>query len=397
MFLLPLRTDSPLRTTPYLNWLLIAANILAFVGEGVWHSLSGNMALHPRSPAVWQFVTYQFAHAGALHLGGNMLFLFIFGNNINDKMGHLGYLAFYLAGGVVAGMAFVASGHAGGSPLIGASGSIAAVVGAYLVLFPRSHISIFYWFFFVGRVELQAMLVIGFFFVQDFLKLDGQDNVAHVAHLGGTAFGASVCLTLLVAQLLPRDQFDVWALIQRWNKRRQYRDLVAKGYNPFDYTGQPDRPAAPGRPSRRGTAPPANPRVVELRDRIGTALAERRLDSAADLYVELKAVDASQVLSRQAQLDVATQLHHDGRYSQAAEAYESLLTAYPKLDRLDQVELMLGLLYSRYLRQDDRARGHLTAVAERVHGGRELELAREELAVLDARQPPAAPAAAGQG
>ena len=388
--LLPLRTDSPLRTTPYLNWLLIAVNLIAFGAQAVGGDhLTNWMALHPRLPQLHQFITYQFAHASPAHLAGNMLFLFIFGNNVNDKMGHLGYLAFYLAGGVVAGLAFAATDHTVGGTVLGASGSIAAVTGAYLVLFPRSHISLYYWFFVIGRLELQAILVIGFFFVADFVASGTQDNVAHAAHIGGTIFGCGVCLSLLVTQLLPRDQFDVWALIQRWNKRRQYRDLVAKGYNPFDYTGQPDpRATAAGtvnRPGRRGTTVVVDERIVDLRDRITAALTEQKPDVAAELYVQLKAIDPAQVLSRQSQLDVATQLHHEARYPQAAEAYEALLRTYPKLDRLDQVELMLGLLYARYLHQDDRAKAHLSAVVGRVHGGRELDLAREELAAIDAR------------
>jgi membrane associated rhomboid family serine protease len=273
---LPLRTDSPLRTTPYLNWLLILANVLVFVVETFDPHLQDRLGLHPRSPQLYQFLTYQFTHAGLAHLAGNMLFLFIFGNNVNDKMGHLGYLAFYLAGGVVAGIAFVISEHTA-VLTVGASGSIAAVTGAYLVLFPRSHITLFYWFFFIGRIELQALLVIGFFFAQDvFLNLGHQDGVAHMAHIGGTVFGTLMCLALLVTQLLPRDQFDVWALIQRWNKRRQYRDLVAKGYNPFDYAGQPDR-------NGRRAAPVVDGRLADLRDQIVTAIAEHRLDAAAGL------------------------------------------------------------------------------------------------------------------
>jgi membrane associated rhomboid family serine protease len=385
---LPLRTDSPLRTTPYLNWLLILANVLVFVVETFEPHLQDRLGLHPRSPQLYQFLTYQFTHAGLAHLAGNMLFLFIFGNNVNDKMGHLGYLAFYLAGGVVAGIAFVISEHTA-VLTVGASGSIAAVTGAYLVLFPRSHITLFYWFFFIGRIELQALLVIGFFFAQDvFLNLGHQDGVAHMAHIGGTVFGTLMCLALLVTQLLPRDQFDVWALIQRWNKRRQYRDLVAKGYNPFDYAGQPDR-------NGRRAAPVVDGRLADLRDQIVTAIAEHRLDAAADLYLQLKSIDPAQVLSRQAQLDVATQLNHDGRYAAAAEAYESLLRTYPKIDRVDQIELLLGLLYSRYLKQYDRAQAHLRAVAGRVHGGRELELANAELAVVDAQLALAAPGRVG--
>ena len=379
MLILPIRTDSPLRSTPYANWLLIAANLLVFLAEAVDPRLQVRLALSPRFPEVYQFVTYQFLHAGLLHVAGNMLFLYIFGNNVNDKMGNLGYLAFYLAGGVVAGAAYAMT-EQGPAPLVGASGSIAAVTGAYLVLFPRSHVSIFYWFVFVGRFELQALWFIGAFFAMDvFLSRGQQDDVAHMAHIGGTAFGLAVCLCLLVSQLLPRDQFDVWALIQRWNKRRQYRDLVAKGYNPFDYA-QPAGAAAAGR--RKATEGVADDRAATLREQTAAALGRGDVTAAMDGYAQLKQVDAGQVLSRQAQLDMATHLYHHHRYPEAAEAYEALLRAYPKQDRLDQVELMLGLLYSRHLHQAERARAHLQAVADRSHGGRELEMAREELAAL---------------
>jgi membrane associated rhomboid family serine protease len=381
---LPIRTDSPLRSTPYANWALIVANLAVFIATASEGSLTGQLELSPRFPAVYQFITYQFVHAGLLHLAGNMLFLYIFGNNVNDKMGNLGYLAFYLAGGVVAGLAYVMT-EQGPAPIIGASGSIAAVTGAYLILFPRSHVSIFYFFLFIGRFELQALWFIALFFAQDvLLSHGGQDDVAHMAHIGGTVFGTLVCLALLVPQLLPRDQFDVWALIQRWNKRRQYRDLVAKGYNPFDHT---QTPGGRGRPA------PVDGRVIELRDQITAALGRHQAAEAADLYLQLKAIDPNQVLSRQAQQDVATQLHQAERYPEAAEAYESLLRTYPKLDRLNQIELMLGLLYARYLHNGEKARIHLAAVAGRTHEGRELEMAREELAALGAAEPVARPSA----
>ena len=157
--------------------------------------------------------------------------------------------------------------------------------------------------------------------------------------------------------------------------------MVAKGYNPFDYTGQADR-------NGRRPAPAVDGRIAELRDEIHAAVSDRRMDAAADLYIKLRSIDPAQVLSRQTQLEVATQLHHDARYQPAADAYEALLRTYPKFDRLDQVELMLGLLYSRYLHQYDKAKSHLQAVVGRVHGGRELELAKEELAAIEAHPAP---------
>jgi len=370
--LLPIRTDSPLRTTPYMNWLIMLAN----VGVFVWQTMNGSFShyeLSPRHPELIQFFTYQFLHANPMHIIGNMLFLYIFGNNVNDKMGHTGYLAFYLAGGVFAGVFYVLSQH-GPMPVLGASGAIAAVTGAYLILFPRSHVTIVYFFFFIGLFELQSLWFILLFFGMDvLLNFSGETGVAHMAHIGGTLFGLGICLLLLVFHLLPRDQFDVWALIQRWNKRRQYRDLVAGGYNPFD-------PGAGG--VKR--IPAADLKQIQMiRAQISDALQRRDVGAAADLYIQLKTIDPEQVMSRQGQLDIATKFHHDGRYVQAAEAYEQLLKTYPTVDRVEQVELMLGLIYARYLNQFELARQHLIKAIARLHDGREMQLAQEELSHVD--------------
>jgi tetratricopeptide (TPR) repeat protein len=305
-----------------------------------------------------------------------MWFLYIFGNNVNDKMGNVGYLACYLAGGVVAGICEVLTNHTS-VPVIGASGAISAVTGAYLILFPRSNVTIFYFLFIIfGRFELQSMWVILFFFAQDLLLSGTADNVAHMAHIGGTVFGAGICLLLLIPQLLPRDQFDVWALIQRWNKRRQYRDMVSKGYNPFELS------TVAARGGKRG-ADPNFDKIQTLRAQIADAVGRRDYAAATEQYLQLKALDPRQVMSRQAQLEIATQLHHDGQYPAAAEAYELLLNTYPNVERSEQVELMVGLIYARYLRQYERAKQHLSKAIDRMHGGRELDLARAELAEVE--------------
>src|SRR5262245_19118464 len=124
--LIPLRTDVPLRRTPYVNWVLILLSVAAYIVQIT--VLRGNAArpfmLNCKDPHLWQFFTYQFMHGSIIHLASNMLFLYIFGNNVNDKMGGVAYLAFYLAGGVFAGIASVLTGN---GYVLGASGSIAAV------------------------------------------------------------------------------------------------------------------------------------------------------------------------------------------------------------------------------------------------------------------------------
>jgi membrane associated rhomboid family serine protease len=407
--ILPLRTDSPLRSTPYMNWGLIVANVAMFVVQRVRPEVEASLSLYAHSPWLPAFVTNAFLHAGVLHLAGNMLFLYLFGNNVNDKMGHLGYLLFYLAGAAFASMGFVVTSEVGA--VIGASGAVWAVTAAYLVLFPRAHVSIIYWFILIGQIELPSWVFVLFKLAMDVVGMGNPNsNVAHVAHLSGALFGFAVSLSLLAARLLPRDQFDVWALLKQWNRRRQYRGMVAKGYDPFGYG--PWRPraragatASPPRGTtalarRRGgvkasSRPEPDPqaaRVSEKRAEISEAIAHHDLLRAAELYLELRGIDPKHVLSRQAQLDVANQLNAQQLYPEAAEAYEAFLATYPKFEQIEQVELMLGIIYARYLRQYDRAKSYLVKAIARLHGDRELQMAKAELTRIEPLTVQAGPA-----
>ncbi|HEV7299112.1 MAG TPA: rhomboid family intramembrane serine protease [Tepidisphaeraceae bacterium] len=373
---LPIRTDSPLRYTPYMNWAIIALNIVAYVlqqqlGYGRW----GAYMIWPTNPEVPSFVSYAFMHDGFMHLFGNMLFLYIFGNNVNDKMGHVGYLGFYLSAAVVSGIGHMMTSMA---PVLGASGAVSAVTGAYLVLFPRSSITIIYFFFLIGSIEIPSMYFILLYFLKDLVGFSGMTgNVAYGAHIAGTIFGFLLCLGLLAVHLLPRDQFDVLALFGRWNKRRQYRDMVSQGFDPFAPTTKvdPRKPAAP--------PDPRTLRIAELRAEAANAISKHDLPTAAKIYLELKNLDETQVLARQAQLDVANQLASQQLFTEAADAYERFLKAYPNFEQIEQVELMLGLVYARYLNRYDQAKLHLVRAIARLHGERQLAMAKGELARIE--------------
>ena len=373
--MIPLRTDSRLRATPWLNWGLIAANVAAFMVQSAF-GLTEKLALDAREPMLFQFFTYSFLHADVLHLASNMLFLYIFGNNLNDKMGHIGYAAFYLAGGILSGVGYVltSSGY-----VIGASGAVSAVTGAYIVLFPRAHVTLLYFWFYVGVIEIPSAWFIGFFFVKDlFLNFShSPTGVAHTAHLSGTVFGVIVTSGLLAANLLPRDHFDVVALFKQWNRRRQFRDLTAGGYDPFAYAPQRSRVGVENR--LPGPSDPVQDRIHELRGQISEAMDKDDFAKAAEIYLQLRQVDAEQVLARQAQLDIASQLASQQLYPQAAEAYELFLRHYKNFEQVEQVELMLGLIYARYLEKYDRAKEYLLRAMARLHGDKELKLARDEL------------------
>jgi membrane associated rhomboid family serine protease len=137
-----------------------------------------------------------FLHAGWLHLLGNLLYLWIFGNNVEDRLGHLGFAAFYLVCGVIATGVFVLQNLGSSTPLVGASGAIAGVLGAYLVMFPRARISVLVPFLFFLPLDLPAVIVLGLWFVVQLRELGPGagtgGGVAYLAHVGGFVAGAAI-------------------------------------------------------------------------------------------------------------------------------------------------------------------------------------------------------------
>jgi membrane associated rhomboid family serine protease len=213
--MIPIRDQIPTRSVPFVNYLLIAANILAFIFQ--WLAGADQEAL------VWQFAlipaqvtagldlgdisdifTSMFMHGGLAHIAGNMLYLWIFGDNVEDAMGHGKYLAFYLVGGLVASLTHIFTNPASQIPTVGASGAIAAVLGAYLILYPQSRVQTIIPLGYFMRITLvPAFIVLGMWFIlqlfSGFLSLGGPDvgGVAFWAHIGG--FVAGVVLAKLLA------------------------------------------------------------------------------------------------------------------------------------------------------------------------------------------------------
>jgi membrane associated rhomboid family serine protease len=337
--------------------------------------------LNPVYPQLWQFATYAFLHGGLLHIFGNMYFLYIFGNNVNDKLGNIGYLCLYLGGGVFAGI-----GHSllHTNEVLGASGAVAAITGAYLVLFPQTLITVLYWFFFIGTMELPALYFIIF-------KLIVWDNiieaklypsaVAYDAHLAGYAFGIAGILVLLATGLISGSGLDLWSMIKQWNRRRRYSDVVASGYDPFAGRTTMTKPIKV-KEVKTEAQRQQEERLTQLRDDIANRIAQRNLSAAADLYLELMRLDSTQVLPRQYLLDIANQLASESKHAESAQAYEQFLTRYSNYEYIEQVELMLGLLYSRYLHMRDAAVKHLEAALDKLADPDQKKMCEDELAKL---------------
>ncbi len=213
--MIPIRDEIPTRETPVVNYVLIAINVIVYLfmalaGPASQEAIVSKYAMVPAHFAdgvtladIMTIFTSMFMHAGILHLGGNMLYLWIFGDNVEDRLGHFRYLVFYLVGGVAASLAHLATNWGSEVPTVGASGAIAAVLGAYLVLFPASRIKTFIP---LGRIYqltlVPAAVVLGFWFILQLfdgvLALGGADvsGVAFWAHVGG--FIAGIVMVKLI-------------------------------------------------------------------------------------------------------------------------------------------------------------------------------------------------------
>ena len=399
MLILPIRTDRRLSRFAWVNTGLLLANFLMFALThtdvfAVDPGRFDHWRFDPRNPYLYQLITYQFLHGGIWHLFGNMVFLHVFGPNVEDRMGKVGYLAFYLAGGVIAAL-----GHAMASqmPVVGASGSIAAVTGAYLVLMPRTRVLIFYWLLFIiGFFEISAILLILFQVVQNvlFSVLPGQDAVAYEAHLAGYAFGFAVAMGMLRLRVLPREREDLLSMLEHRRRRQQFKRVVERHGSPWE--GSPtasagaDPPAAVAAPfgggggGGAGVPDPKRQAVMQQRAKVFSLLGEHRIKEAAAAYIELLETDDRQVLSQQAQLDIASQLMADGNHEAAARAFERFLETYPNYAQREQIELMAGLIYARYLSRPDRARELLERSMKRLRDNDSIQLARQTLDALPA-------------
>lgn len=210
--ILPIGDVQKPEKTPIVNYAIIGINVFVFLFLqpnllGSENRVEIFYRKYAFIPAEFSFLTILFSmflHADLLHLGGNMLFLWIAGNNVEDRIGKLGYAAFYLACGCAATLAHFALDISSDIPTIGASGAIAGVMGAYFLLCPRNQVKVFYWlWFYIGIFYISARLAVGLWFLEQlvFWALGyfetGSTGVAFDAHLGGIIFGFLVTLALI--------------------------------------------------------------------------------------------------------------------------------------------------------------------------------------------------------
>lgn len=233
--MIPLRDENPTRTTPFVVYALVIINAIVFIYNGtldprIQNPLAGfelvpielitGRDVGPQTPvAAWATIfTSMFMHANLLHIGGNMLYLWIFGNNIEDTLGHVRFLLFYLAAGAAAALAQVATAPMSTIPMVGASGAIAGVLGAYLILFPRARvITLLFLFVFIQVVALPASIVLGMWIILQIVNslvfasgmMQG-GGVAYAAHIGGFIAGVAMVYVLGGRRLIGNRRAREW-------------------------------------------------------------------------------------------------------------------------------------------------------------------------------------------
>jgi membrane associated rhomboid family serine protease len=237
--MIPIRDDTPRYSTPYVTYFIIALNVVVFLfelsvemqGQRALNAMIYQFGVVPRHferalagvgnyspPALFlSILTSMFLHGGWLHIIGNMWFLWIFGDNIEDYLGHLRYLFFYLTAGVAAALTHIALNAGSNIPTVGASGAIAGVMGAYFVLYPRARVLtlvpliVFFTFWW-----LPAWVMLGYWFVVQFLMgaatsitvSQSTGGVAVWAHVGG--FITGIVLIKLLPERTQRRRYATW-------------------------------------------------------------------------------------------------------------------------------------------------------------------------------------------
>ncbi len=288
-----------------------------------------------------QLFSYQFLHLSWEHLIGNMVFLMVFGPSVEDRLGRFWFLLFYLLGGTAAGLGHIYGGEM--TPTLGASGSVAAVTGAYLALAPRSYVTIAYWFLRVRTFEVISFTVIGLQIAKDFLyQVSGMDGVANLAHLAGYSYGFGVAMLLLWWRVLEREPFDMLTWIDRRRKRLAFRSLARRGEGSW-------------RKQSGGKLSEEEIKISDLRCDIQSAFEADDLNEAMAGYEALLEVDGGQVLDEGEQFRIASQYLMQEQYTKAAAGFECYLEAYVEGENREEARLNLGVIYGRHLNRKGRA------------------------------------------
>ncbi|MEK7704365.1 MAG: rhomboid family intramembrane serine protease [Myxococcota bacterium] len=388
---LPIGDEPNSRTTPYVNYAILIANVAIFVlislpltfqrvdandptlidylqvmvrdtGAGPRDILTRmsaydlfvfNHGFRPGAPAVVDLFVSLFLHAGWLHLAGNMLFLWIFGDNVEHRIGRARYLLLYLGAGVVATLFFSLLSLGSMVPLVGASGAISGVLGAYFSWFPRNRVRVLVWLFiFVDVIRLPARWVLGFYLLVDnllpFVFGQGAGGVAYGAHIGGFFAGLG----------------GSW-LMDRWGSREA---TLHAWVRPAD--------AAP-------THVPPDPLAENTR--FDAAARAGQWDQAVRVYAGMALHERQRLLDDDV-LHMTDWLTEVGRGDTALAVLQRYIATHPLGAALPAAHLRAGLLQLRERGQPTAAYQHLLTVLDLAPHGAQADAARAALSEIESHR-----------
>ena len=375
---LPIGDDNPKETTPFVHYGIMTVNVVVFFYslQYGWHPEKFWLAwgLVPAEFDLTRLFTSMYVHGDFGHLFGNMLFLWVVGDNVEDRLGHAGYFAFYHLAGVAACLTHVAFTGSSLVPLIGASGAISGVMGAYAVFFPRAKIKIWYWvfFFFMGVAYVSAKWAVGLWFLEQVLlrAVLGSRGVSYDAHIGGIVFGVAAALVLRGAFLRKPDTvgrvFGTGRRQPRWRR-----------------TG---RAGAEAPSAARPVTPAAGELQTDVDDNAAiTASLEAGDPQLAYRYFTRAAARARWTfLDESVALRLADALVQAGSYGPAARVYEVMLETFPQGPDAPEAAFRLGVILSRAFEDYDRARPLLARVHQAHGDARRRQQALDEMRRIDA-------------
>jgi len=395
---IPIGTERATKSRPVVTQALVGVNVAVYLIGLLGHSagffesrdvLANLGHLDPRDFAGWQLVSYQFLHNphGIMHILFNMIFLWVFGLAVEDRLGRSGFLAFYLLGGVLAGLAHMWTSEA---PVIGASGSVAAVSGAFLALFPRTRIKVLVIFIFIGVFMIPSAWFIGLFFVLDLMRAfggflgGGQSNIAYMAHLGGYIYGFGVAIALLGFGVLKHTEFDALYLFKQSRRRAAFRATQKQASGGmWDVSAARTEEEKPKQVHVDRSLTPAQKELSERRAAITRLIEQHQLEEAGRRFIALLESFPQASLGEQQLLDIGSALYAAGEYEHAARIYERMLERYPRSREAVQVRLMLGMIYLRQLDQPEKARTMIETARSDLSEQSQRDLADQLLGELE--------------
>lgn len=344
--MIPLGVDRTSRNTPWVTISIVVTNILVFLvlslgihnGQEWANQITDAGVFYPH----WSYVifepsriiTHAFLHApdGLGHVGFNMLFLWVFGRAVEGRLGSVWFAAFYLSGAAVAAIGEWTLTDGGG--MIGASGAVAAVTGAFAALCPRARVRVLLIF---SVIEVPGLLLVTLFVAIDLIgqftnTLSDGYRIAYWAHLAGYAWGASVMIALLGFGILPRNEFDLFFLLKQWRRRRVMRAAFSGDSSPWQRDALRNAP----------TKTPAR-----------AATANRLQRPHDDSEVRRELAQASANWTRE-------------NYPQAAAQWERFAARYPSHPDSDGALLLAAMAFARKLDSPAKALDLATRLSQRV-------------------------------